>query len=808
MRHLLTILLQIIIVGVVSQSSHAFAQAQTVTSAVAEKLKQDTIRNARSQIEPLLSRYCYESCQIVDLRVEVEEELADTDDLGFEAIAEKNDKLNFFINKVIAEIQIDDRITVANRARLEKIFLNHLKAFGVQTELLWRPVSIPSIGNGAQDERTLKELLEGRINGEVSKVISMYCPEQCMLAQINIEGAMIPPDDAASYPATQTIADKTGRNIMRIDGVNVEVTMDANLDESSRERIANVLRAKLKFVTPLELSLNITPFPESYSQKRDRIREESNDPYGLEKLRRMLMLFRDLASTKEIISKESQSETNSSSSSNATGSVLEKSSDATMTATESSSSSSKESLNGSTTTQQVGGMTDVDWIWIIVAALASLIIVAGITVKLFGANRDAKMLSDGQNIASLQQRRAAQGDGQGQGVAGGMNAGGGMTLKHQYGFDRTAPGAVNEEMSLRVKIEKIRAEVAAAFVDNPKVARETFVRILKEEGVEETAKYVHILGHMVVFNLLEDPNIQRDLYELSEYYHRTSFDIKPEDELKLLEQLKTKVTATEIRVLSRKNFDKFDFLAKLDADQIFKLIEEENTKVQSIVLTQLEKKRRMAVFEMYQGQGKVEIMNELSRADAIPREYLGNVATALNKKVTSRPEFDTSNLRGSDILMDLLENANIDEQRRLMYNLVKNNPETARSIKQKLVTVEMLSFLKDGHLLELTMGMERQDLLTFLMGTKDHIRDLLLSKAPQELAESWQEDLRYMASVDVDKYRVVEMKILARLRQLAGSGVISVNDINNMIFSDQGAAAVGDTQEQLPPMMSRGSLAA
>ena len=80
---------------------------------------------------------------------------------------------------------------------------------------------------------------------------------------------------------------------------------------------------------------------------------------------------------------------------------------------------------------------------------------------------------------------------------------------------------------------------------------------------------------MVIFELLGDPNLQRDLYELSEYYHKSEFDFTPEEQHQALTALKTRVTANEIRVLTRKQMDKFDFLLKLDATQIHTLIADE-----------------------------------------------------------------------------------------------------------------------------------------------------------------------------------------------------------------------------------------
>ena len=359
-----------------------------------------------------------------------------------------------------------------------------------------------------------------------------------------------------------------------------------------------------------------------------------------------------------------------------------------------------------------------------------------------------------------------------------------------------------------MKIEFLREELLTAFTDNPKVARDTFTRMLQEEGVEQTSRYVNLFGPMIIFDMMNDPNLQRDLHDLSEFYYKSTYAFTDEQTLDLLNGLKTKVTSSEIRVMSRKRAEQFDFLQNLDATQIFALVSEEKPHVQSVVLTQLDHNRRRTVFDMYEGESKVALMRELCKADAIPKEYLANVAKALHKKVLSRTEFDTEQLRSSDIIIDLLEKSSLNEQRALMADLVTTNPEASRAIKLKLVTVEMLPYIKDGHLLDIVMGLEREDLLTFLIGSPDHIRELLLAKAPAELSQSWMEDIEQVSGIDEGRYRLAEMRILGRVRNLANSGAIRLIDLNERIFAAEHLAESRRQTGQVEMALSRSSIAA
>ena len=652
---------------------------------------------------------------------------------------------------------------------------------------------VPRIGPEKQAVTGLKEGLEFRIRDMAKKVFDRYCPDQCLLEALVIEGAQITRDAARGMPSNRLVTHPQSDMVFRIDNIQTEITMDEALSEENRQRIATIFEARTKFASPMNINVRVTPFPESFSEKQKRLAAEKNDPYGLGKLREMLTIFRDLAGTKEIItntSSERLSEQNSSStsateSSNSSESVSSATNESSMRRSDINSSTSEESMSMEEVAVYVAGLI----------LLLTLMLLA--VIKFSKANRSANEM-----ISSNQSGQAGLG---GPAI---LQAGSGF----QGGDSRSSEGAdtsvKSEDAQLVLKIRVLKEELIKMFMEQPKVAKETFSRMIREDGVEFTAKYVNIFGQVVIFELLSDPTLQRDLYELSEFYHRSSFDFSLEEQLELLEKLKTRVTASEIRVLTRKSSEKFDFLTKLDSEQIFNLISEEKVQIQSIVLTQLGRKKRASVFEMYQGEAKVQLLSELSTAEAIPKDYLLNVAQALHKKVKTRPEFDTENLRSSDILLDLLEKATLGEQKKLMVTLSNNNPEIARGLKMKLVTVEILPYLKDGHLLEIVLGMEREPLLLFLAGCPEHVRDLLLHKAPEELADSWIEDLDTMGSVDDTNYRMAEMKIISRIRGLANNGVISLLEINEMVFQSPENDAGVSSNEAIIQNMSGGAVAA
>src|SRR5687768_10341342 len=95
-----------------------------------DRVKSDITNDVRIKLAPVVSKYCGEACEIVKIDVNIEESLGNLDDLGFEG-ADNPDNADYFASQVNVHLQVDDRVSTANRERLEKILLNHIQSLGL-----------------------------------------------------------------------------------------------------------------------------------------------------------------------------------------------------------------------------------------------------------------------------------------------------------------------------------------------------------------------------------------------------------------------------------------------------------------------------------------------------------------------------------------------------------------------------------------------------------------------------------------------------------------------------------------------------
>lgn len=685
------------------------------------ELEHKTKLEVENKLAQILEKYCKSSCLLLGTNVDIEEQIDSIEDIGFEGLDEgTTSKSSFVVKGLGVKVQIDDRVSSDNREKLEKIIKYNLQKFANIVSVEYFDLSVPDIGSSVSAKERAITNVKNALQVTVDSIVQKYCPDQCLVSNISVTGDLVSPDQAQMEGLGRFVHDKASGQYLRVDDANIKVAFSQKFAEAERSKVEELINVKTKKIPNVSLVRSVIPFPETYSEKKAKEEAESADPYGLDKLRKTLTLFKELSTNDELAATEEA---------------------------------------GTNRNVIIGG----------VLGLIALIII-GIMMRYSSVQKEAAIMKQAADFQNQQEQAEKQAE-----------------KDEQKAKDEAVEQKkLDEENDLlfKLKSDYLIEELTKIFFKVPKVAKETFGKMIEEDGVEQTSKYVHILGKTVVFELLNDPNYRRSLRDLSEYYHKTEFEFSPEEEYRLLSTLKTKVTANEIRVASRKSMDDFEFLGKLDVEQVYMLIVDETARLQSVVLSQLNSKKRQRVFELFAGDAKTVLMSELCKADTIPRDYLINVARSLNKKMTSSAEFDTENLRSNDVLLDLLEKSPLSQQRSLISELENTNGDAARAIKHKLVTVHMLKYIKVGHLLEIILGLEQDELVLFLSGAPDDIAELLLRQAPEELSESWKEELGNVRGVDENRYVMVEMKILNRVKALASTGAINIGDINDMIFSE------------------------
>ncbi len=276
--------------------SHALLAA----SAAAFRLEQDAEALAKQKVNSILSKYCGESCELISADAVVDESSVDAEDVGFESVVgESTGRLT--VSELSLEIQVDDRVNAGDRERLGRLLTNALRSLAPSVRSNWNTVTIPQIGVSSDVEDRLEQQLHQKIATNVQNVLDAYCSSDCILSNILVDGRLISPDDSRGVSERELVRDRSSRGILKLDNVDVDISIDSKVDESNRKKIYGLLKARTKFAYPVNINLAAVDFPTATDSKK----AEQQDPWGLDRLRQTLQIFRDLAGTKEIITSTS-----------------------------------------------------------------------------------------------------------------------------------------------------------------------------------------------------------------------------------------------------------------------------------------------------------------------------------------------------------------------------------------------------------------------------------------------------------------------------------------------------------------------
>ena len=89
-------------------------------------------------------------------------------------------------------------------------------------------------------------------------------------------------------------------------------------------------------------------------------------------------------------------------------------------------------------------------------------------------------------------------------------------------------------------------------------------------------------------------------------------------------------------------------------------------------------------------------------------------------------------------------------------------------------------------------------MVVFLAGVREHIRQMILQKAPDDIAYDWNASASNLKGIDPENFRLAEMQVLGKMRSFVSSGLLNLSDINDIMYP-RSDSATSTTAEELRP---------
>jgi flagellar motor switch protein FliG len=733
------------------------AQAATASEATQRTAEQQI----RRLVEPLLDKYCPEQCRLLRVTSTVEVKTPEILQPGFEELDLSHTK-NVELTPSSAQIKllIDDQVGPVSRRKITELLQPFLDTFDYPVKIDVQLAHFPA-PLGSQNKVTeLREKLTHQFRGALEELFSQFCPDSCLMADLKLDTEVVNSEEA-QYGQPGDFIQESGI-ALKIRDLSVSLLMDDILTPEEQKNVLEMAKLKTNQWKNVHLASKSMKFPHPTYMNQASTKAWSPETPGTAEA------GRKLAST------EASNETKESKQSAESKTQSEESKSASSATKNEENSNNSDRQDKSERYEKIERVESGDVVQAELKRfqLYALVFACGvISLLIFVA------------MSTLRSKSTVTTDGGNHRANG---AGASPDSSNSSASESTDSTSQDQRtlVGMRYECERLMEELLAIFAQQPKVAKHVFTRVLTEEGTEVMAQYLALFGESVVMDMLKDPSLQSDLTELLEYFAKTPQDIKDDEKLDLLKRLHNRTVAGKLVVLGNRSSHLFDFLAEMDGLQILELVRTESVTVKAIALTQVDPQKRQALYTQLDEETRMKLLTELSRIDYLPRDYIFNVAQALKRKRRENPRLNTEALPGSEVLVGLLEKTGSEIQRSVLKQLEVTHPDSARTVKAKLVSLETLRFLRDGQLLEVILSLRHEELLQFLKGAPAEIRSVIFAKSPKELTVELEEELQSLQGITREAYQSTERKVLNRMKMMAQEGLINLMETNERLFAD------------------------
>jgi flagellar motor switch protein FliG len=749
------------------------ASARVSSVELTQKSAETQIRNI---LEPLLDKYCHDECKLMNVNVTVDLANSDAISPGFDDPQIKRDNELIPVSAQ-AKLLMDDKVGPISRGKLLELIQQYLDTLDYPVKISTQVTHFPLPQGSEGKISELREKVSKQFISTVEDLLHQFCPHDCLLVDFALKTDVVNGEEAQYGSTNEFVAD--GDTAIKIKNISATLLMDEKLSVEEQANILEMVRLKtnkfknvelegksLKFPHPVDASTDAALAAKGLLGGKNSTTDSKLDSKTNSDSKTENKMNSDSRSDSKVDSKlDAKSDSKSDSK---TDSKL----DAKSTSTNSESNLRQEKYERLEKIERVESGDAVQkelqkfkvfGLIFACSILALLIFIALATYRPMNAKNPVT------TVQRVFQDMAADP----------------MTAAPPPTRSAEAPREEKfNSLSTRYEIERLLEELRSIYAQQPKVAKQVFTRVLTEEGVEVTSECIHLFGESIVIDMLRDPSLQTDLNELMEFYAKNPIELNDEKKLDLLRKLHSRTIAGKLVVIGNRSSGLFDFLSEMDGLQILELIRTESLTVKSIILTQCDAQKRGVVYSQMDADIRMKLLAELSRIDYLPRDYIFNVATALKRKRRENPKLNTEALPGSEVLVSLLERTGQDMQKSVVKNLETTNPDSARTVKSKLVSVDTLRFLRDGQLLEVVLSLKHDELIQFLKGATHEIRSTIFAKSPKELVVELEEELGQMGALSRETYQQVERKILNRMKIMANEGQLNLVETNERMFNE------------------------
>jgi len=218
----------------------------------------------------------------------------------------------------------------------------------------------------------------------------------------------------------------------------------------------------------------------------------------------------------------------------------------------------------------------------------------------------------------------------------------------------------------------------------------------------------------------------------------------------------------------------FDFIRRVDSNQILNVIHNEHPQIIALVLSYIEPRQSAQIIASLPSDRQTEIISRIASMGSSSAEYVKEAERILERKVTSMGYTDNIVVGGIDTIVDIINALDRSSEKNILESLDVSDSELADEIRKRLFVFEDIAKLNNVTVQRVLREINNTDLAVALKMAGEDVTKTIFNNISKRLQEMIKDDMDVMGPVRVRDVEEAQQRIVNVIRKLEDEGEIVI----------------------------------
>ncbi|MCL2662703.1 MAG: flagellar motor switch protein FliG [Oscillospiraceae bacterium] len=218
----------------------------------------------------------------------------------------------------------------------------------------------------------------------------------------------------------------------------------------------------------------------------------------------------------------------------------------------------------------------------------------------------------------------------------------------------------------------------------------------------------------------------------------------------------------------------FDFIRRVDSNQILNVIHNEHPQTIALVLSYIEPRQSAQIIASLPSEKQTEIISRISNMGSTSPEYVKEAERILERKITSMGFTENIIVGGIDTIVEIINSLDRSSEKNILESLDVNDSELADEIRKRLFVFEDIAKLNNVTVQRVLREINNADLAVALKMAGEDVTKVIFGNISKRLQDMIKDDMEVMGPVRVRDVEEAQQRIVNVIRKLEDEGEIIV----------------------------------